>query len=322
MRFFGISMTDGMVQIPGPVDIPLLTVEESALPATVVLKDAAQTLTNKTIDTASNDITVSQSDVTGLTLSLLLKLDAANYTAADVLSKLLSVDGAGSGLDADTLDGLSSAAFSAAVHSHTSAEVSDFVEAAQDAVGGCLLDSSRIDFTYADGTPSITADLIAASVANSFLANMADGTMKGRALGAGTGAPVDLSAAQIAAIVAAALNIVPGTYTPTLTNGANITGSTAFPSQYIRVGSMVFVSGALLVDPTTTAVASELGISIPIASNFANNYEAGGNSSTLSVAGRSAGIIADPTNDRVRMVWLADDVTNHGRSYFFMYQVI
>lgn len=35
----------------------------------------------------------------------------ANYTAADVLAKLLTVDGSGSGLDADLLDGLSSAAF-------------------------------------------------------------------------------------------------------------------------------------------------------------------------------------------------------------------
>lgn len=38
-------------------------------------------------------------------------LPAASYTAADVLAKLLTVDGAGSGLDADTLDGVSSAGF-------------------------------------------------------------------------------------------------------------------------------------------------------------------------------------------------------------------
>jgi hypothetical protein len=37
------------------------------------------------------------------------KLNTSSYTAADVLSKLLTVDGAGSGLDADTLDGLNSA---------------------------------------------------------------------------------------------------------------------------------------------------------------------------------------------------------------------
>lgn len=38
-------------------------------------------------------------------------LAASSYTAADVLAKLLTVDGAGSGLDADLLDGLSSADF-------------------------------------------------------------------------------------------------------------------------------------------------------------------------------------------------------------------
>ena len=37
------------------------------------------------------------------------KLTASSYTAADVLSKLLTVDGAGSGLDADLLDGLTTA---------------------------------------------------------------------------------------------------------------------------------------------------------------------------------------------------------------------
>jgi hypothetical protein len=39
------------------------------------------------------------------------KLASASYTAADVLAKLLTVDGSGSGLDADLLDGNSSAAF-------------------------------------------------------------------------------------------------------------------------------------------------------------------------------------------------------------------
>jgi hypothetical protein len=39
------------------------------------------------------------------------KLASASYTAADVLAKLLTVDGAASGLDADLLDGISSAGF-------------------------------------------------------------------------------------------------------------------------------------------------------------------------------------------------------------------
>lgn len=59
------------------------------------------------------------------------KLDAitgtntGDETAAGILSKLLTVDGAGSGLDADTLDGLSSAAFAAASHTHTASQISD-----------------------------------------------------------------------------------------------------------------------------------------------------------------------------------------------------
>ncbi len=40
---------------------------------------------------------------------LIGKLDSTSYTAADVLAKLLTVDGSGSGLDADKLDGLTTA---------------------------------------------------------------------------------------------------------------------------------------------------------------------------------------------------------------------
>ena len=52
-------------------------------------------LTNAEVD--ANFTNISNALQTGLT--------AASYTAADVLAKLLTVDGAGSGLDADTVDG-------------------------------------------------------------------------------------------------------------------------------------------------------------------------------------------------------------------------
>lgn len=42
----------------------------------------------------------------------------------------------------------------------TAAKISDFDEAAQDAVGGILTDSTTVDLTYNDGTPSITAAVI------------------------------------------------------------------------------------------------------------------------------------------------------------------
>ncbi len=47
------------------------------------------------------------------------KLASASYTAADVLSKVLTVDGSGSGLDADLLDGNSSAYYQQALVSNT-----------------------------------------------------------------------------------------------------------------------------------------------------------------------------------------------------------
>jgi hypothetical protein len=56
-------------------------------------------------------LTIAEADAnfTNLNTEVGTKLDTATYTAADVLSKLLTVDGSGSGLDADRLDGLQSA---------------------------------------------------------------------------------------------------------------------------------------------------------------------------------------------------------------------
>ncbi|RIK36783.1 MAG: hypothetical protein DCC55_26290, partial [Chloroflexi bacterium] len=177
----------------------------------------------------------------------------------------------------------------------TAAVISDFAEAAQDAVGAALLDSATIDFTYNDGAGTITAividgsisnaklrnsaalsvigrsanstgspaDIVAstdghvlrrsgtslgfgqivaegiadnaivtakilnANVTNAKLANMAQASVKGRQVGAGTGAPEDLTAAQLNLIVGSAnlslgntsaaypLHVGAGTDTPT-----------------------------------------------------------------------------------------------------------
>ena len=45
-------------------------------------------------------------------------------------------------------------------HTHTSAAISDFTEAAQDAVGAALTDSTSVDFTYNDGSNTISAALL------------------------------------------------------------------------------------------------------------------------------------------------------------------
>ena len=55
-------------------------------------------------------LTIAEADAnfTNLNTEVGTKLDAATYTAADVLTKLLTVDGSGSGIDADLLDGRNS----------------------------------------------------------------------------------------------------------------------------------------------------------------------------------------------------------------------
>lgn len=52
----------------------------------------------------------------------------------------------------------------------TASVISDFTEAAQDAVGGSLTDSSTIDFTYNDGAGTMTAAVIAGSIGPTELA--------------------------------------------------------------------------------------------------------------------------------------------------------
>lgn len=52
-----------------------------------------------------------------------------------------------------------------------SSQVSDFIEASQDAVGTILVDSSSVDFTYNDGTPSISAVVLPAGVDHDQLLN-------------------------------------------------------------------------------------------------------------------------------------------------------
>jgi O-antigen biosynthesis protein WbqP len=54
----------------------------------------------------------------GIDTQLAAKLNAATYTAADILAKLLTVDGAGTGLDADLLDGQQASAFASSTHNH------------------------------------------------------------------------------------------------------------------------------------------------------------------------------------------------------------
>jgi hypothetical protein len=68
-------------------------------------------VTNTTVAVRDDSHNHIISNVDGLQTALDAKLASSSYTAADVLTKIKTVDGSGSGLDADTVDGLQSSAF-------------------------------------------------------------------------------------------------------------------------------------------------------------------------------------------------------------------
>ena len=90
-----------------------------------------------------------------------------------------------------------------------------------------------------------------------------------------------------------------GTYTPTLTNGASMTASTAYVCQWSRVGNTVHVSGKADVT-MSSGTGSALSLSLPVASNFASDGQAGGTWASSSGAAEGR-IVADDTNDRITL---------------------
>ena len=94
-----------------------------------------------------------------------------------------------------------------------------------------------------------------------------------------------------------------GTHTSTLTNGTNVSSSTASSGQYMRIGNVVTYSFRVEVT-ATGAGATELGISLPVASDFSANGEAA--AATTSVTSHVPGVvIADGTNDRLSLQFTA-----------------
>jgi hypothetical protein len=119
-------------------------------------------------------------------------------------------------------------------------------------------------------------------------------------------------------------NVFSGTYTPTLTNSAGISASTAYSCQYIRVGNTVTVSGVLEV--TTTGTGSQtVGITLPIASNLSSISHCSGAGCFYSATfrGVSSAIYADVTNDRATLNFLSPSAASgQATTFTFTYRVI
>lgn len=150
------------------------------------------------------------------------------------------------------------------------------------------------------------------SAAGLLVAIAPDGRLYGSALHNNAGAVTGVTNQYLAS----------GTYTPTLTNGTNVSASTAYQAQWLRVGNVVTVSGRFDVDTVAATTGAILRISLPIASNFAANEDCAGTANADGVVSESAAIYADATNNDAQVAWITTTTINHGMSFTFTYEVL
>jgi hypothetical protein len=111
------------------------------------------------------------------------------------------------------------------------------------------------------------------------------------------------------------------TYTPSLTNGTNVASSTAYLSQWSRIGNVVTVSGKVTINTTATGT-TEMGMSLPVASNFGNEYELGGTAASEINSSTPVRILADAANNRASFSFDAGTTGIADYSFTFTYSVI
>lgn len=185
----GSVVTHKNVRITAQIEIRKVIQSIAALPSTGAATASITSVGSPFTDTPST-ATSNADTLDGFDSSSFVKV--TDYDPADVLAKVIDVDGPGSGLDADTLDGLDSTALALASHTHASTDITDFTEAAQDVVGGMFVDSATIDFTYSDAGGTETAIVIDSSITFAKMQTLATDRLIGRDT-AGTGAPESIA---------------------------------------------------------------------------------------------------------------------------------
>ncbi len=186
-----------------------------------------------------------------------------------------------------------------------------------------LLTSGHLSITVALGvaTPTSSATIPSADLTGALPA-ISGAALTALTSSALSGALPAISGAALTGLTTSQItDVASGIYTPGLTNAVNVAASTAYSCQYLRVGTVVTVSGQVDVDPTGIGD-TQLGIALPIASNFANANECGGAAAAPGIAGESAGIIGDAANNRATLRWTAVDVTNQAFAFTFTYRIL
>lgn len=113
-----------------------------------------------------------------------------------------------------------------------------------------------------------------------------------------------------------------GKYTPTLTNVANLDASTAYEWMYMRLGAIVLTGGRVDVDPTAGSASTQLGFSLPVASNIGAVEDVSGVAFAPGIAGQGAAVLGDAANNRGQIEFISANTTNQAMYAVCIYEVI
>lgn len=115
----------------------------------------------------------------------------------------------------------------------------------------------------------------------------------------------------------AVTNLNSGTYTPVLTDIGGVIGSIVYDAFWVRIGSVVIVSGAVQVSRSGGSTAWSM--TIPVASNFTIAQQLSG-TLTSATGDSSGGAVAEVTANEVEMRHgVASDLTWY---YTYMYVIV
>lgn len=114
-----------------------------------------------------------------------------------------------------------------------------------------------------------------------------------------------------------------GTYTPTLTNGVNVTSSVSHLANWTRLGNVVTVSGQIDITPTGISAQTEVKLSLPVASNLTSGLELNGVAQyqNSTVIGPGGTLVSDTVGDKADLTYFTTTVGAGTMVYTFSYPV-
>lgn len=234
-------------------------------------------------------------------------------------------DGSGSGLDADLLDGSSSAAFAtlAGTNAFTTSYTSGNPLPISLSSAVPLLEWSETDAAANNQSWYIGASGEQFGVG--FAGNDARTSLGSPAIlidrTANTIDTINLQATAVQINGNGVVRSLSGTYTPTASATSNLDSTSPAQFQYTRVGNVVTVSGVVVLD-ATAAASTFFELSLPIASNLTStsNLAGGGglNSTTGSPGLFIRGVVA---NDTAQVLYVSPITTSTEASVTFTYIV-